>query len=57
MACVIRCNKDGDCPEGLACNCPNPEHADGPDCQPIATLPQDRMARICLSAEAAGERR
>jgi hypothetical protein len=57
IACVIRCNKNSDCPEGLGCNCPNSEHAAGPDCQPIATTPQDPMARICLSVEAAGERR
>jgi hypothetical protein len=57
MACVIRCNKDRDCPEGLACNCPGDEHGDGADCHPIATLPQDPMARICLSVEATSERR
>ena len=57
MACVIRCDRDADCPEGLACNCPNPERATGPGCRPIAATPQDAMARICLSVEAAGQRR
>ena len=57
MACIVRCNVDKDCPEGLACNCPNSERAGPPDCQPIATLPQEPMARVCLSVEAAGQRR
>ncbi len=49
MACVIRCDKDADCPRGTVCNCPNSEKAAGPDCTPIAWTPQDQMARICLS--------
>jgi hypothetical protein len=53
MTCVIRCNTDKDCPDGLACNCPNDERPDGPDCHPIAVTPVDRMARICLPSEAA----
>jgi len=48
MACVTRCNKDADCPEDLACNCPNAEKPPGA-CQPIATTPTDAMAGICLS--------
>ena len=54
MTCVIRCNTDKDCPGGLACNCPNADKPDGPDCKPIATTPADRMARICLPVERAG---
>ncbi len=57
MTCVIRCDKDADCPEGLACNCPNAERSAGPACRPIATAPGDPMARVCLSVEAAGQRR
>jgi len=57
MACVIRCDRDGDCPEGLACNCPNGEKSAGPACHPIATAPGDPMARICLSVETTGQRR
>jgi hypothetical protein len=57
MACIVRCNADKDCPQGLACNCPNSEKPAGPDCQPIASTPTDKMARICLSVEPAGERR
>jgi hypothetical protein len=49
MACVTRCDADSDCPQGLACNCPNREKPAGPACQPIATTPHDVMARICLS--------
>lgn len=55
MACIIRCNTDKDCADGLACNCPNSEKPDGPDCHPIASTPQDRMARICLSVEPTGQ--
>jgi hypothetical protein len=51
MTCMVRCNTDKDCPDGLACNCPNSQKPDGPGCQPIATTPADRMARICLAAE------
>lgn len=54
MACVIRCDRDADCPQGLACNCPNGERGAGPDCHPIAATPKDPMARICLSAGSAG---
>lgn len=53
MTCINRCNSDSDCPSGLACNCPNSEKADGPDCRPIATTPADRLARFCLSVEPA----
>jgi hypothetical protein len=51
MACIIRCDKDKDCPEGSACNCPNSERPAAPECQPIATTPGDSMARICLPVE------
>ena len=51
MTCIVRCNADKDCPEGLACNCPNSEKPEGPGCQPIATTPADRMGRICLPIE------
>ena len=54
MTCVVRCKTDKDCPEGLACNCPN---GDGSACRAIASTPDDRMAGICLSVEPAGERR
>ncbi len=54
MTCVVRCKTDKDCPEGLACNCPN---GDGSACHAIASTPDDRMAGICLSVEPAGERR
>ena len=57
MACVIYCNRDRDCPDGLACNCPNSEKPEGPECKPIATMPGDPMRRICLSTETAGQRR
>jgi hypothetical protein len=57
MACVIRCDRDADCPDGLACNCPNSERSAGPGCRSIATALPDAMARICLSVEAAGQRR
>jgi hypothetical protein len=57
MACVIHCDRDGDCPEGLACNCPNSEKSAGANCRPIATAPRDPMKRICLSVETAGQRR
>lgn len=53
MTCVVRCNTDKDCPDGLACNCPNSDRPEGPACQPIATSPADRMARICLPVEPA----
>src|SRR6185312_6487898 len=36
MACVTRCDGDSDCPQGLACNCPNREKPAGQDCRPIA---------------------
>ena len=54
MTCVVRCRSDKDCPQGLACNCPD---GDGVACRAIASAPDDRMAGICLSVEAAGERR
>jgi len=49
MTCIVRCNTGHDCSDGLACNCPNDQTPDGPDCHPIASTPGDRMARICLS--------
>jgi hypothetical protein len=52
IACVIRCNRDADCPSPLACNCPNSEKAAGPACTPIASTPKDALARICLAAPA-----
>jgi hypothetical protein len=52
VTCITGCKTDKDCPEGLACNCP-----DGPDCHAIAETPADPMAGICLSVEPAGERR
>jgi hypothetical protein len=51
MACVVRCNADKDCPDGLACNCPNTERPEGPACRPIVTNPADRMARLCLPGQ------
>jgi hypothetical protein len=51
MACVTRCSRDIECPQGLACNCPNDEKPEGA-CQPIATTPEDPMAGICLSSPA-----
>jgi hypothetical protein len=54
MTCVVRCKTDKDCPEGLACNCPD---GDGSACRAVASTPDDRMAGICLSVEPAGERR
>ena len=54
MTCVVRCKTDKDCPEGLACNCPD---GDGSACRPVAGTPDDPMAGICLSTEPAGERR
>ncbi len=53
MACVIRCDRNSDCPTGLACNCPNSESGAGPDCRPIAAAPKDPMDRICLTPRAA----
>jgi hypothetical protein len=57
VACVTRCNTDKDCPDGLACNCPDAAESAGDACHRIATTPQDPMARICLSVQATGERR
>jgi hypothetical protein len=54
MTCVVHCKSDKDCSGGLACNCPD---GDGTACRAIASTPEDRMAGICLSVEAAGERR
>jgi hypothetical protein len=54
MTCVVRCQADKDCPQGLACNCPA---GDGSGCRAIASTPEDRMAGICLSVEPGGERR
>jgi hypothetical protein len=53
MACVIRCNRNADCPTGLACNCPNSESVAGPGCRPIAATPKDPMDRICFAPETA----
>jgi hypothetical protein len=55
IACVIRCDKNADCPSGMACNCPNAEQPSGPDCRPIASTPADSMSRVCLSPETAGQ--
>ncbi len=52
MVCVIRCNKDADCPRGSGCNCPDSEKS-AADCVPIAVTPTDSMARICLAAPTA----
>jgi hypothetical protein len=57
IACVTLCDTDKDCPEGLACNCPTSDGGPNTACRRIATLPQDPMARICLSVEAGGQRR
>ena len=56
MTCVIRCQTDKHCPEGLACNCPSGDGA-GAACRAIAGAPDDPMEGICLSVEPAGERR
>lgn len=48
IACVIRCDKDADCPAKMACNCPNAERPAGPGCHPIASTPTDAMSRVCL---------
>jgi len=55
MACVIRCNRNTDCPTGLACNCPNSDSGPGPDCHPIAATPKDPMDRICLAPQTASQ--
>ncbi|HEY4187299.1 MAG TPA: hypothetical protein VGP07_19640 [Polyangia bacterium] len=55
MACVIRCNRNADCPTGLACSCPNSESPAGPDCHPIARRPKDPLDRLCLPPETAGQ--
>ncbi|MFL5305968.1 MAG: hypothetical protein ACJ8F1_12185 [Polyangia bacterium] len=49
MACVVRCDTDANCPQGLTCNCPNREKPAGPACHPIGAAPRESMARICLS--------
>jgi hypothetical protein len=54
VTCVVRCIADKDCPEGLACNCPDGAKS---DCRPIARTAADAMAGLCLSVEATGERR
>jgi len=54
MACLVRCRADGDCPQGFGCNCPD---GDGTECHPIARVPDDDMAGICLSIEADGQSR
>jgi hypothetical protein len=53
MTCIVRCNGDKDCPEGLACNCPDSGKPGPASCHTIATTPADTMARICLSVEPA----
>ncbi len=55
IACVIRCNRNADCPTGLACNCPNSESPAGLECHPIATAPDDPMSRLCLSPALPGQ--
>jgi hypothetical protein len=55
MACVIRCDRNADCPTGLGCNCPNNESPAGPDCHPIATTDNDPMDRMCLAIELPGD--
>ena len=52
IVCVIRCNRDADCPHPLACNCPNNEKAAGSACTPIASTPKDPLARICMPGPA-----
>jgi len=54
MACVIRCDRNADCPTGLACSCPNSESPPGMECRPIARPPKDPLDRLCLSPRAAG---
>lgn len=54
MTCVVRCNSDKECPDGLVCNCPAD---DAVACRAVATTPNDPMAGICVSVEPAGERR
>lgn len=57
IACVTLCNADKDCPDGLACNCPTSAGGPGTACHKIAGTAEDRMANICLSVEAGGQRR
>jgi hypothetical protein len=54
MACVIRCDRNADCPTGLGCSCPNSESPPGMECRPIARPPKDPLDRLCLSPRAAG---
>jgi hypothetical protein len=49
MACVVRCDRNADCPTGLACSCPNSETPVGMECHPIARAPKDPLPRLCLS--------
>ena len=51
IACVIRCDRNADCPSGMGCNCPNAEHPPGLECQPIGSTPRDSMSRICLTPQ------
>jgi hypothetical protein len=55
IACVIRCDKNADCPSGMACNCPNSEQPPGPECHPIASTPRDPMSRVCVTPQAIEE--
>jgi len=55
MTCVVRCNRNADCPTGLLCTCPNSEVPAGPDCQPIAARPNDPLPRLCVTPETAGQ--
>jgi hypothetical protein len=52
MTCIVRCTRDGDCPEGLACNCAS----GGSQCRAIATTAEDPMDGFCLSIEPTGPR-
>jgi hypothetical protein len=55
MACVIRCNRNSDCPGGMGCSCPNSEIGPGPGCHPIGGTPKDPMARVCLTPGTSGQ--
>jgi hypothetical protein len=52
MTCVIRCNRNADCPTGLACSCPNSE-TPGPECD--TSRRQELRPRVCVTPEVTGQ--
>jgi hypothetical protein len=51
IVCVIRCNRNADCPTGLACSCPNSET---PVMECDTTRWQELRPRVCFTPAVAG---